>query len=195
MAYYDAEGNEVQAVSADEVKALQEQKDQELAKMQEALKAHEEELTKLRGKDLNFSNLRTQQQEAEKKAEALRAEIDQKVVQAKKEVLEGFLADHYTEALESLAGGDEELKKKLEYHYKRLSDDATSKSSIDKKLRDAWALSQDRPSMTSNAFATSSSAVIRPSATSQKFSDEEKAFAKQLAAAGGLNLTDDDFAK
>ena len=194
--FFDSAGNKVEAVSAEELKTLEAQKNEELTKAREELKSREDELLKLKEKDLNFSNLRSQKEEAEKRVEALKAEIDVKVDKAKKEILDGVLKDHYNEALGSLAGGDEELKKKIEHHFNRFNDPGSSKSDIDKKLRDAWALSQDKPSMSSNAFATSNSvSMLRPTATSKTFSDEEKAFAKKFAAAGGIKLEDADFSK
>lgn len=195
MALYDEAGTVIEgALTPSEAKALEEQKSQELIKAREELKAREEELTKLREKDLNFSHLRSQKEEAEKKAETLKSEIEVKIEQVKKEVVDGVLKEHYGDALSNLASGDEELKKKIEFHYNRLNDPTSSKTEIDKKLRDAWSMAQERPSTFTNAFASSGSvSMMKPSSSGSKFTDEEKKFAQRFASAGGLVLKDEDF--
>src|SRR3990167_7015215 len=97
------------------VKEAQTTYEAEVTKAKEELAKKEEQLSKLKEKDLNFSNLRTQKEEAEKKIDALKTEMEEKVGKVKQELVTGFLNDHYQEALNSLAGGDEELKKKLEF--------------------------------------------------------------------------------
>lgn len=200
MPYYDSVGNQVDAVSQYELEEIRQQKDAELSELQQQfetaqaeLKKRDEEIAKLKDKDLNFAQLRAQKAEAEKKADQLKSEIDEKLTSAKKEIFEGVLKDHYSEALSNLAGDDEELKKKIEHHYQRLSDAATSKGEIDKKLRDAWSLATatDEPL---HGAAFSSGYVSRVSPQQPKnFSNEEKELAKKLAQAGGLSLEDKDF--
>ena len=188
-----SDGTEKEVFTQEEVDA----KSAELRTAQEEAEKVKEELSKLQAKDLNFANLRSQKEDADKKVKALKDEVDgfgPKMEQLKKEVFEGVLKDHLDDQLTSLAGGDEEMKKKIQYHFKRLSDPATTKQEIDKKLRDAWSLAAERPApQMGNAFASMGSAPMRPvAASSHKFSEEEKAFAKQFAAAGGIKLSDED---
>lgn len=188
MGLYDSDGNAVEgALPPDEAKALLEEK--------EKLKSLEEELTKLKEKDFNFSNLRSQKEEAEKKIESIKAEFEQKIEKTKKEVLEGVLKEHYDDALAGLADGDEELKKKIEQQYSRLSDNASTKAEIEKKLRDAWSLAQAPAASPAvgYAFSSAGSAPIKPASSSKKFSEEEKAFARMMASSGGMKLDDADF--
>lgn len=190
----DESGNEITAFTEEEVKAFDEQKSKELTEAQQKLEALNQELSKLKEKDLNFSHLRSQKEESEKKVESLKQDFEKQIETVKKEVYESTLKDHYSSMIESLSGGDEETKKKIEYHYNRLSDAATSKAEVEKKLRDAWALSQDRPANTiANSFASFGAAPIKPISSNHKWSDDEKELGKKLAAAGGLVLKDEDF--
>ena len=192
MQVYDTEGNPIEGVlSQEEAKVIQEAKEKELEEARNILKERDEELAKLKEKEINFHKLNAQKKDAERQVEAVRAEIDVRVDAAKKEVIQSVLQEHYIEAIESLSGGDDELKKKIEQQYLRLSDPTNNKSEIDKKLRDAWSLAQERPQTFSNAFSTSSSSVFRPQ-SSQKFNDDERDVLKKMAAAGGIKLTEDD---
>ena len=79
----DSTGTDIEVFTADELQqqreaALEEyktgnpDKSDELAKLQDELKTKEEELTKLNGKDLNFSTLRTQKEALEKENDDLK---------------------------------------------------------------------------------------------------------------------------
>jgi hypothetical protein len=107
--------------------------------------------------------------------------------------MQSVLKEHFDEALNQLSGGDDALKAKMEHHYSRLSDQPNNKAEIDKKLRDALALSQDRVDGVGNAFASMGSAPIKPSSSNKTWTDEEKDFARKFAAAGGMKLDDKDF--
>lgn len=188
------DGSEVTAFTEQEVREMESKKDEEMRAAAEKLASLEEELSKLKEKDLNFSNLRQQKDDAEKRVDRLKAEMEEKLESTKKELFEGVLKDHYDELLAALSGGDEEAKKRIEYQYKRLSDPTASKADVEKKLRDAAALAQDRTTdRATAAFASIGSAPLKASAGGRKFTDEEKAFGKALAAAGNIKLDDEDF--
>ncbi len=192
--FQDAEGNEITAYTEDEVKAIEEDKANVLKEAEEKLSTINQELTKYKEKDLNFSNLRSQKDDVEKKIEAMKQETEQKIEAAKKEVHEANMKEHYQELLNSLSGGDDEAKKKIEYHYGRLSDPTTNKAEVEKKLRDAMELSRVRQAnSTGNAFASSGAAPIKPSNSNRKWSEDEKELGKEFAAAGGMVLKDEDF--
>lgn len=180
----------------EEFKQANPDKTGELEVLQAELKTTQEKLAKFEDKDLNFANLRAQKEVAEKKAKDLASEIDTKIGAAKKEIFEGVMQDHYNQVLESLAGTDEELKKKIEFQYKRLGDSTTTKDQVTKKMTDAWALAtRTEDSGILNSTVISSGGVSRPNVKSaQSFTPEEKAIAQKLASAGGLGqLTDQDF--
>lgn len=182
------DGSTTTVFTEEDVKALEDKKNQELA-------AAQAELAKFKDKDLNFSNLREQKEAAEKKVEALLKETDEKINSVKREIFEGVLKDHYENVINDLAGGDPEVRKKVEYHFKRLNDTATTKAEIEKKLRDAAALAEPaRASGLSQAFASGGSGPIKARAIGV-FTEEQKEFAKKFAAAGGVQLSDDDLKK
>ncbi len=186
MKITDAEGKEIEVLTLEEVEA---QKTaaveasratlmEESKKVQETLKSKEEELAKLKDKEMNF--------------EALRKSVDEKLGAMKKEVLDGVLQDHYNDNLGVLAGADEELKKKIELQYKRLTDVAATKEQVARKLRDAWSLAtkiEDTNAL--NSSVISSGSVVRPrfAGQNQQFSQEEKIIGNKLG------LSEEDFKK
>ena len=180
---------EIQAqkdAAIEEFKVLNPGKNDGIEDLQRQLVEANERALKLGEKDLNFSALRAQK-------EALERSIDEKVGVAKKEIFEGVMSDHYTETLKSLSGEDEEVKKKVEFHYKRLADVATTKEQITKKLTDAYLLAttpEDR-GVGSQAFSSGGSSPFKPAKPSG-FTEDEKAFVKKLASAGGMVLEDKD---
>lgn len=201
-------GEDVEVYTADEIAAQKEaaieeykqsnpDKGEEVTALQAELATANEALKKFENKDLNFGNLRTQKEAAEKKVEELTAQIDTKIDTAKKEVLESVLQDHYADTLKSLAGDDEELQKKIEFHYKRLADPASTKTDVTKKLTDAWVLAtkpEEPNALTSTVI--SSGGVSKPKINSAApFSPDEKALGQKLAEAGGMTLKDEDFSK
>ena len=171
-------------------------KSDEIDSLQAELKNKEEELTKLKNKDFNFANLRSQKETAEGKIEEIKKEIDTKIESAKKEVLESVMKDHYNETLKILASEDEEFKKKIEFNYKRIQDIPTTKEELTKKLTDALALATKPENLDAlNVSVISSGGVSKLNLKSQekKFTPEEKEFGKKLGSAGGIKLEDKDF--
>lgn len=196
MPFYDEAGNEVEAFTQEQVAELEREKAEALERAQAELKAKDDELEKFKAKDLNFANLRQQKDQAEKQISTLKSEVDEKISAMKREVFDGVMKDHYVDTLKGLAGEDEDLKKKIEFHYSRLNDPTATKAEVDKKLRDAWALATqgEGPSAFNSAVISSGYAAPLGSATMKKnFSAEEKAFAQRLASSGGISLTDKDF--
>ena len=186
-------------------------KTEELTQKEEELKLKEEELSKLKEKDTNFAKLREQKDGAQAMAEAkaeekieefektMEKKLEESAEATEKKVLEGVYKDHYEETVKGLAGEDEELKKRIELEYKRLSDPTTNKAEISKKLSDAWTLATktDEDQNVLNASIISSGGVAKPQVitSDNKFSQEEKSMARKIASAGGMKLDDADFEK
>ncbi len=199
----DAEGNDVEVFTADEIEAQKEaaieqykidnpDKTDEISDLQTKLQEAEEKLTKANDSDKNFAALRKSKDEAEKKLEDFTKEIDGKISKVKMEVLEGVMQDHKNDTMKVLSGGDPELEKKIEYHYKRLGDVAGTKEEITNKLKDAYVLAtkQESGSNFSNTVLGSGGVGrIKFNSTNPKFSTEEK----ELGAKFGL--TDKDFSQ
>ena len=147
------------------------------------------ELEGFKSKDLNFGNLRKQKEDAEKKVADILAGVDEKINSVKKDVLEGVMKDHREETLNSLTGGDEELKKKVEYHYNRLGDVASTKSEINKKLNDAYLLATGGTSedISTNVFSSGGVGKLKTKVSETKLTPEEKAIGAKFG------LKDEDF--
>lgn len=194
------QGEEVEVFTAEEVqqqveaaKSAHPDQNEELTKLQEDLKAAQEELTKLQGKDLNFANLRLAKEAAERRAEEAKKELEEKLGTFKNEIFEGVNKEHYDATLDQLSGGDAELKKKIEYHYKRIADPVTNKTEIGKKLADAYILATKREeadAMNSAVLASGGAARVAVKAPGQALSSDEKALLQKMERAGGLPVTE-----
>ena len=187
------DGTEIEVFTAEEIEAKQNEaiekfKAENPDKGEELTKA-QEELTKLKEKDLNFGNLRKQKEDAEKKVAEILQGVDEKVNSIKKEVLEGVMKDHQEETLKGLVGEDEELKKKVEFHYKRLGDVASTKAEITKKLQDAYLLATNKPAdeVSGNVFSSGGVSRLRPQVSNNKLSPEDKAIGAKFG------LKDEDY--
>ena len=193
---YTAEELEQQKLAAiEEYKTSNPDKTEEVNQLQAELTKLNEELGGFKDKDLNFANLRKQKEAAEGKIELVRKELDAKIDLAKKEVLEGVMKDHYNETLNNLSSGDVEVKKKIEFQYKRIGDNPNTKEEVSKKMRDAYLLATGTSSGGIDMSAFSSGGVSRLNIKNQTktFTPEEKEFGKKLAQAGNVRLEDKDF--
>lgn len=193
---YTAEELEAQKQEAiEQYKAENPDKSEEFTKLQKDLEDAKTALDKFKDKDLNFGKLREQKEQAEKKVSELKADFEAKLETTKKEIFEGVQKDYYNDTLKTLSGGDEEVKKKIEYHYKRLGDTAATKEEIGNKLRDAYLLAtkQDAPDALNTTVLSSGGSGKLNIKSDKKFTPEEKALAQKLAQAGGMKLEDKDF--
>lgn len=193
----DSTGADLEVFTAEEKEAALEEyrqanpdKSEELSNKEEELKTVQEELEKLKTKDHNFEKLRDSKKVAEGKVtlEELEKKIKEEVALAQKSILEGVNKDHYVSELSSLTGDDDELKKKIELQYNRLTDPATTKQDISKKLRDAWLLATRTEELSSlNSAVLSSGGVSRLNFKgNKKFSQEDK----ELGQKFGLDAKD-----
>lgn len=196
-----ADGTDVEVFSAEEIEAQKQEaiesykienpdKSAELVALQEELRIKNEKLAKTEDKDLNFANLRKQKEEAEKKVADILKGVDDKITTAKKEVMEGVMQDHYNDTLKALSE-DEEMKKKIEFHYKRLGDVAITKEAIGSKLRDAYLLATKPEGYDAlNSSVISSGGVGKINIRSGvKLTEEER------VVAGKLGISGDDLKK
>ena len=90
----DAQKEEAKQEAIEAYKAEYPDKTDELTKLQE-------ELDKLKGKDLNFDNLRKAKETAEKKVEDILKGVDEKISTVKKEVMDLLATKEETDALNS----------------------------------------------------------------------------------------------
>lgn len=192
---FDEQGNEIETYTAEELEAQKvaaaEEAKAEAEKAKAELAEAAEKLSKLSDKDFNFAEVNRQKKEAEKRAEEAVRSIDEKLALHKKEILEGVQQEHFGAVLASLSGGDEELKKKIEFHYGRLSDPAATKEEVTKKLTDAYTLAtrkEDGGALNTAVISSGGAARITPQTGGQKLSAEEESVLQKMAQAGGMTL-------
>jgi hypothetical protein len=188
------DGVDIEVFTAEEIEAQKQEaieqykldnpdKTDELTQLQEELRIKEEELSKAKDKDANFANLRKQKEAAEKKITDITAEIDSKIQSVKKEVMEGVMKDHYNDTLKAFAGEDEEIKKKIEFHFKRLGDVASTKEEISNKMRDAYLLAtkpEGYDALNSSVISTGGVGRLNIKSQGQKLSADEKVMASKF---------------
>lgn len=199
----DDNGDEIEVFTAEELEtqktvAVEEAKNAALTEVEQAkadLAKAQEDLKKFEDKDLNFANLRTQKEAAERKVADLSREIDEKIGAVKKEILDGVTLDHKNETIKNLAGDDKELKEKIEFHYNRISDPATTKEEVTKKLADAYLLAtkkEEDDALNTAVIASGGASRVNFPSGGNKFTPEEKELARKMAQAGGITLEDKD---
>lgn len=180
-------GEDIEVFNQAELDAKIAEKDAALTKAQEESKAKDEALEKLQNKDTNFANLRQAKEKAEAEATEAKAKLADAVNTVKADVLGGMLEDVKKSSMESLAGGDEELKKKIEFQFNRLADKVTNKAELDKKVLDAYRLATEYRQPVMNSSIMSSAGAGRVGVQPKHNYSPEEA---ELAAKFGLSAED-----
>lgn len=200
-------GDEVEVFTQEEIETAKQQaidefktnnpdKTEELTKLQDNLKIKEEELEKLKNKDLNFTNLRTAKEKAEQEIEKLKTSIDDRIGAVKKEIFDGVMKDHYNDTLKKLVGDDKDLLAKVELQYKRLADTASTKEEISKKLSDAFTLATgiSKQDLGSDFYSSGGIGKIKVDRKDKELSAEEIELGKRMVASvPGMKLEEKDF--
>jgi len=139
---YDVDGNPIEGiVPPDEVKTLQEKLTENEQKLQETT----ERLSKLENKDFNFRKLEAMTEEERSKLTASELALkkqQEELEENQKTFQNGFVSDIKNDLLESIAGNDDDLRKKIELKYNQIKDSekAKSRSEIKALLDDAYAM-------------------------------------------------------
>ncbi len=199
---HDDQGNEVEAMTPDEVDAEISKKVDE--KVQDYIKEHPEQkdiietkkqldearakLEKFENKDYNFEQLRGGKEAAESKVKELEEKITNEIAGVKKVIFD----DTYNKTLTTLSNGDDELKKKIEFHYNRLKDASDSREMIEKKLRDSYVLA------TGSSIPNELNKIISSSGAPLPINNNQgkASISKDVSnVAHKLGLTDDDLKK
>lgn len=185
---------ELDAQKAEAIEAFKTEnpdKTEELTSLQTELETAREELEKLKSVDKSVSHFKKETIEAQKKVEEITKQFDEKLNNVKREVLEGVMQNHKSKTLQALVGEDEELKKKVELEYGRLSDVASTEDQITKKLKDAYLLAtaKEPDGVNHNIYGSGGVGRLKINNVSPKFSAEEM----ELGAKFGLKS--EDFSK
>ena len=160
---------------SEEIEALK----KEIEEKEEAFNSAKEELEKLGKKDFNFKKLREQNKNQETELEKLKTEMSDKLEAA----ITNLANDKKSDIISSLVGDDEELKKKVEFHYNRIKDEAKTKEEIMAKVNDAYFLATRQEPPVGNY-------VSAAGAGNTKVKEEVSAKEKELGNA--LGITEED---
>lgn len=167
--------------------ALLSEKDKQIEEVQK-------ELAGLKNKEFNFKKLRdmteSERSELTEKEKELMQRQDE-LEENQKSFTETVIQGHKNDALAVLAGDDKDLRDKIEYHYNRISDKATTKEDINKKVKDAYLLATGGRSAAIDQISRAVSyqgggGIVK---SSDGFSSEQKELASRLG------ITEEDLKK
>lgn len=154
----EQDGKTIEVFTAEEVEQQRQQAIQAATEpLQQQLEQAKQDLAKASDKDYNFSQLRQRVEQAENAIKT-----------AKEEALQEFNASQATNTANSLitklADGDDELKKKIEFHFNRLGSAKGTPDEIAKQVRDAFVLARtsEAPDPMSDAFSSGGANPIMP---------------------------------
>ena len=147
MPYFDEEGNEVKDVlPPDEIQKIKVEMENSKKELENNKKELEQARGKLAGfenKEFNFKKVRDMAEEEKKNLTTQQIEflkrqekLEDEHANFKKQIIESYKS----EVLNKYSKEDEELKKKIEYHYNRFSGDAVTKEEISQRMEDAYEL-------------------------------------------------------
>jgi Mg2+ and Co2+ transporter CorA len=176
---FDEEGNEIEgAMSPEDVTTLKTELD-----------TAKKELLGLNNKDINFTNLREKVTGLETKL----TDSQKAIEDANKKAIEGMQAplnEAKDTTIAKLSGGDEELKKKIQFHFDRINDQTLTVEQMNKKVRDAYLLATEKAMDLSGQIISSAGAGMHiPLTPKKEMSAELKGFGSKLG------LTDEDIKK
>lgn len=166
----------------------------QLKEKDELVNELQKELAGLKNKDYNFKKLRDMSEDERQELTTKEMELIQRTEKLEEEqktfatrVVEG----HKQDAFAVLAGDDEELLKKMQYHYARISDDATTRDEVNKKAKDAWLLAKGGVNVGIDPIARAASyqsgrGVVK---TDNKITGDQKDLAAKLG------ISDEDIKK
>jgi hypothetical protein len=187
---YDAEGNEVQVPTDEEIQQTTAEKDKQIGELDEKLK-------KLENKDFNFKRLKdmtdaereilsVQERGIKQQQEDLQDEIRQ--------FKETQVGEYKNYALSTLAGDDKELRAKMELHFGRLDPDkpAVTQNAIMDRMREAYTLATGG---SSNAPSALGMAMGMSGTGGKQKPSEGELTQDQKDLAGRFGLTDEDLKK
>ena len=176
------DGTEIEAFTAEEVEA---QKSEALKAKEEELVKAKEDLSKLQDKDNNFKNLREQKEAAEKKA----AEAEAGIKTIKDSILSDLSKKQVNEKIKSLSEGDAEMEKKIKFNFERIKDAGTSSEDVEKRIQDAFILSNGGKGNNALGGAISSAG---PGITTRPFAGEKTLKPELAGMAKKFGITDKD---
>jgi hypothetical protein len=144
---FDEEGNAIEAFTKEEVEA----KTAEVAKTyEEKVAALSQDLEKEKEKEKNFAALRAKkdelteaQKQEQAKIQVTMEQLEQKISEAQNAGVSKVLELQRESVINDLAGGDAELKIKIEANYKLISKPEGTAEEIAARARDAYLLSMD----------------------------------------------------
>lgn len=187
---YDAEGNEVQVQTDEEIKAVTDEKEKEISTLSE-------KLSKLENKEFNFKRLKDMTDAEREKLSTMELGLKQqqeKLEDEQRTFKETQVNEYKNYAFSTLAGDDKELRAKLELHFGRIDPDkpALTQNAIMERAREAYVLAtggkSEAPSGLSMAMGLSGSGGTQKPA-GEGLTEGQKDLASRLG------LTAEDLAK
>lgn len=190
--YFDKDGNEVEAFTAEEVTAREKaaaeaavKDNPQLKTLQEQLDATKKELEGFKDKDLNFANLKQSKEETEKKVKELQEQITA--------VEQGSVKQMKSDVFDLLSDGDKDVREKLEKEYETFRGDPKTRDEIISQAKKA--LSIVKPTAVPGAFDAFNIGGGRPPVSGGDKGKEFVPSPELKQVANNLGISDEDFKK
>lgn len=158
-------GEEIEALTPEELEneiaASVTAKEKELNdKFQAEIVKYQGDLKKFQDKDLNFSNLREAKEKIEKEYTDFKAGIEKEKAERDSKDIAGYRSQLF----DAFANKDEEIKKKIEFHFNQLKEsDTTDKVKIDELVKAAYKLAtgEERTVLSGNVVSSAGGAPVK----------------------------------
>lgn len=177
---YNADGEPVEgAMTKDQVEAkvaeakelgatsTKEELNTKIGELNDIIKQKDEELEQAGEKDQNFKSLRKQKDDAIKAKEDLEALVDERI----KKVTDKLSANQVNDLIEKASRGDEEVKKKIKFHYDSFKGEPETTKDIQERIKNAVILATGaRPAggLGSDATGTGGGSPLGATPTTKK---------------------------
>jgi SMC interacting uncharacterized protein involved in chromosome segregation len=185
MAYYDADGNEVEAFSKEEVATQIAAKETELETLKREKDELAEKVNKAGDKDVNFNNLKKALAEKDEDIKNLSTKIE--------EVNNGRINEIQNDILSQIAGEDKELRESILKEMDTFRDKPTTKEGMQTLALKALAIV--KPAVVEGAMDSFRSANMGGSFRNMKSTTDTEIKTEIKPVANNLGISDDDWKK
>lgn len=175
---------ETQDLAAQKAKEIEDAKEAEKAELESQLKAKDEELLKLKDKDVNFGELRKQKEKAEKDKEELSknlADLSTEIAEIRQQPIKTAIQTF----LDTKVGASEEDKKVFNTYFEKMGKDAKTVEEVQEALNlayDVFSSKKPKPNPDSNFLGTGVDPTINTGAETEE--------SKEIGSALGVTPKD-----
>jgi len=191
--YQDEEGNEIEAVSVEELAKAKEQAEEAIKEREEKIETLEKQLEGEKDKEKNFANLRKKKQESDSVIEQLSEKVDSlaDMLNQRNEHDAQQAEKTRDSILSEIAGEDKDLQEAIKLQYNKFEGSPISAAEIRERMEDSLAIVRRKTNTQgANPVAAAASASGNPSFTPKKDGESfaDSSDGKMLGDSLGMTL-------